>query len=85
MYCKNKFKYFASFILCIVLIASLFSTTVLANSTLTSVAGTEETPFKTYTYWEGLGTSSKTMVYCKPMYQPKTVIDSSSLGTKSFW
>lgn len=84
MFKKCKFKFFASLILCLVLIFSLFSINVFADSFLTTTGGTEETPYKTYTYWEGLGSSSKTKVYCKPMYQPKTVIDSSSLGTNLF-
>lgn len=81
---KNKLKLFASVGLAIILLVSVLSTNVFAASFKTSSVGTEEIPFETYTYWEGLGAQSKTKAYCKPMYELKTVIDSANLGTALF-
>ncbi|MBO5322250.1 MAG: YIP1 family protein [Clostridia bacterium] len=81
---KINFKLFASLGLTIMLLVSLLTTNVYATTFKTSSVETEETPFESYTYWEGLGNNSKTTVYCKPMYEPKTVIDSASLGTALF-
>ena len=81
---KNKLKLFASMGLAIILLVSVFATNVFASTFKTASAETEETPFETYTYWEGLGSKTKTKAYCKPMYEPETVIDSTSLGTALF-
>ena len=81
---KNNLKMFASVSLVIVLIVSMFASEVFAASNRTATVGTEEIPFETYTYWDGLGSSPKTKAYCKPMYEPETVIDSVSLGTELF-
>lgn len=81
---KNNFKLFASMALTIILLVSMLTTNVFASTFLTAPAETEESPFITYTYWEGLGSKTKTKAYCKPMYEPKAVIDSSSLGTALF-
>jgi len=81
---KNNFKIFASISLVIILIVSVFTTNVFASSYKTATAETEEMPFETYTYWDGLGSTSKTKAYCKPMYEPETIIDSVSLGTELF-
>ncbi|MBO5020333.1 MAG: YIP1 family protein [Clostridia bacterium] len=81
---KNIFKVFASMCLATILVVSVFATNIFAATYNTTMAGTEEFPYETYTYWSGLGSKSKTMVYCKPMYEPKTVIDSSAIGTNLF-
>lgn len=81
---KSIFKVFASMCLATVLVVSVFATNIFAATYNTTMAGTEEFPYETYTYWSGLGSKSKTMVYCKPMYEPKTVIDSSAIGTNIF-
>jgi len=81
---NNKLKLFASMGLAIILLVSVFATNVFASTFKTASAETEETPFETYTYWEGLGSKTKTKAYCKPMYEPETVIDSTSLGTALF-
>jgi len=81
---KGRLKLFASFVLVFILTFALLTTNVFAASYKTATAETEETPFETYTYWDGLGGNLKTKAYCKPMYQPKTVIDSTSLGTELF-
>lgn len=81
---KNNLKLFASVLLAVILLVSIFTTNVFASTFMTPSAETQENPFVTYTYWEGLGSKSKTKVYCKPMYEPKTVIDASYLGTTLF-
>lgn len=82
---RNKnLKLFARLCLSVLLVASLFSGSVFASPFKTSSVETQEKPFETYTYWEGLGSKSKTKVYCKPMYEPKLVIDSSGLGIGLF-
>ncbi|MBE6727176.1 MAG: hypothetical protein E7562_00845 [Ruminococcaceae bacterium] len=82
---KNKsFKLFAFLFAVILLLSAVFSANVSASSYKTSTVGTEETSFSTYTYWEGLGSETKTMVYCKPMYKPQAVIDGATLGTAIF-
>jgi len=81
---KNILKKFASITIAAMLIFSVFATSVFADSYRTATPSTEEVPFETYTYWEGLGNSSKTKAYCKPMYEPKLIIDSSFLGTELF-
>ena len=81
---KNNLKLFASVGLTIILLVSIFTTNVLADSFMTAIAETEEAPFISYTYWEGLGSKTKTKAYCKPMYEPKMVIDSSFLNTELF-
>lgn len=81
---KNNLKLFASLSLAIILLVSVFTTNVFAASFNTSSAATEEIPFETYTYWDGLGSETKTKAYCKPMYEPETVIDSTFLGTDLF-
>ncbi len=81
---KNNLKLFASMGLIIVFLVSIFTTNAFAATFLTAPSGTEEAPFVTYTYWEGLGSKAKTPVYCKPMYEPEIVIDASALGTELF-
>lgn len=81
---KNIFKLFASIGLSAVLILSVLAMGVSADSFRATYLGTEEIPFETYTYWEGLGLKSRTKAYCKPMYQPKVVVDSNTLGTSLF-
>lgn len=81
---SSSFKLFASVSLAFILLISVFNVNVFAASFITSSTDTEETPFETYTYWEDLGSSSKTKVYCKPMYELQTVINSTSLGTSLF-
>ncbi len=81
---KINVKLFASIGIAIMLLVSIFTTGVFATTFKTSATETQETPFETYTYWDGLGSKSKTMVYCKPMYEPRFVIDSSGLGTELF-
>lgn len=81
---KNDLKQFASVAFAVVLAVSVFSTNVFASTFKTANAETEETPFESYTYWEGLGAGSKTKAYCRPMYKPAAVIDSSKLGTELF-
>ena len=81
---KNNLKLFACIGLTIILLVSIFTTNVFAATFATAPATTEETPFETYTYWEGLGSNAKTKAYCKPMYEPKSVIDATTLGTALF-
>lgn len=82
---NNKcFKLLALFLTVIILTVSVFSINVFADSYFSNAVDSQETPFETYTYWDGLGGKSKTKVYCKPMYEPQTVIDSASLGTDLF-
>ena len=64
--------------------AVLLSLNVSAAPQRTTSAKTEEKPFETYTYWQDLGASEKTMVYCKPMYKVKTVINANVLNIPSF-
>ena len=64
--------------------AVLLSLNVSATPQRTTSAKTEEKPFETYTYWQDLGASEKTMVYCKPMYKVKTVINANVLNIPSF-
>lgn len=64
--------------------AVLLSLNVSAAPQRTTSAKTEEKPFETYTYWQDLGASAKTMVYCKPMYKVKTVINANVLNIQSF-
>ena len=71
---KNNFKLFACMGLTIILLVSILTTNVFAATFATDPATTEETPFETYTYWDGLGSTAKTKTYCKPMYETKTVI-----------
>ena len=70
---KNIFKLLASIGLSAVLTLSVLAMGVSADSFRATYLGTEEIPFETYTYWEGLGLKSKTKAYCKPMYQPISV------------
>ena len=65
-------------------LAVLLSLNVSAAPQRTTSAKTEEKPFETYTYWQDLGASAKTMVYCKPMYKVKTVINANVLNIQSF-
>ena len=81
---KCNFKLIASIGLATILLVSIFATNVCAASFMTAPSETEEAPFVTYTYWEGLGSKTKTPAYCKPMYEPKTVIDATTLGTELF-
>ena len=81
---KNNFKLFACMGLTIILLVSILTTNVFAATFATSPATTEEKPFETYTYWDGLGSTAKNKAYCKPMYEPKTVIDATVLGTALF-
>lgn len=64
--------------------AVLLSLNVSAAPQRTTSAKTEEKPFETYTYWQDLGAGEKTMVYCKPMYKVKTVINANVLNIPSF-
>ena len=80
---RNK-KIFASVSLVIILLVSVCAPNVFASSFKTATVETEEVPFETYTYWEGLGSASKTKAYCKPMYEPKAILSSVSLGTELF-
>lgn len=81
---KYNFKLFARLGIAIILLVAILTTGVFAASYMTAPSETEEAPFVSYTYWEGLGSKAKTPVYCKPMYEPTAVIDSSSLGTALF-
>jgi len=82
---NNKcFKLLALFLTVIILTASVFSISVFADSYSSNAVDSQEIPFETYTYWDGLGGKSKTKVYCKPMYEPQTVIDSALLGSGLF-
>lgn len=83
---KNRkyFKLFAFILTAAILAVSVFSGSALAATYKTEIVGTSEAPFETYTYWEGLGTATKTKVFCKPMYEPKKIIDSTAIGTALF-
>lgn len=80
----SKLKKFISFSISIYLAFTLFAVNTFAASNVTSAAGSEETPFETYTYWDGLGSKEKTKVFTKPMYDVKTVLDSTTLKTELF-
>lgn len=81
---NGRIKSFAKAALIILLLISLMSANISAATVKTSSVGTEELPFETYTYWNGIGGNSKSAVYCKPMYEPNRIIDSMTLGTELF-
>ena len=65
-----------SLCICVVFLSGM---TVSAAERKTSSLGTDEVPYESYTYWDDYGSSSKTAVYCKPMYTVKSVITSETL------
>ena len=65
-----------SFFISVILLGEI---TVSAAERKTSLIGTDEVPYESYTYWNEYGSSDKTAVYCKPMYEVKTVITSEML------
>ncbi len=70
-------------LLCVVLLGLLVSP-VAATALPTNSTGTQEVPYETYTYWKEFGAAEKTEVYCKPMYEVKTVISANSLSLPLF-
>ena len=80
MFRKNNILKLTNVFAVLFLIFCLLSVNALASTP----AHSNETPYETYTYWEGLGTKEKTKSYVKPMYAVKKVIDSSSLNIPLF-
>lgn len=63
-----------------VLLLAMLVLPVSAASQVTTSAGTNEVPYESYSYWEGLGGAAKTSAYTKPVYAVKTVINADLLG-----
>lgn len=69
---KNIFKLLITLILMLAVISSAFL--------CVSATQSAEIPYQSYTYWEDFGTSQKTPVFSKPMYEVGKVIHAKDLG-----
>ncbi len=67
---------------CLALFLVLFATVVC--SAFPAGALSQEIPYESYTYWEDIDENSRKAVYNRPMYEVKTVLDSTALGVKPF-
>ncbi|MGN0493256.1 MAG: hypothetical protein ACI4F7_06370, partial [Acutalibacteraceae bacterium] len=76
-------KYVMKLLVSIVLLFS-FSISAFAIPADTIPVGSEEVPYESYTYWEEYGSSKKTPVYSKPMYEIEGILDASTFGMSSF-
>ncbi len=73
-----------AFVLMLTLLLTLMTSPVFANAAVTSSSSGTEVPYESYTYWEDLGSSVKTLGYSKPVYAVKKTITASSLGLPLF-
>lgn len=49
-----------------------------------SAASSDEIPYNSYTYWEGINASERKAVYNRPMYATSAVFDAADLGVAAF-
>ena len=75
----SKLRKSAAFILLLALLLTTMASPAMATTQVTSSASAKEGPYESYTYW-GLGGSSKSISYMKPVYEIKTTISASSMG-----
>ncbi len=66
------------------LLLSICALPVAASAQVTSSAGTAESPYESYTYWEDYGAGSKVSAYNKPVYSVGAPISADSLGLPTF-
>ncbi len=74
---KVSFRRFAAFAL---LLCMLFSTRAFAAQQRTDAAGTDEEPYRSYTYWEDYTAGDKTQAYSRPMYTVAQVVTGAQIG-----
>lgn len=49
-----------------------------------AASSSDEVPYNSYTYWEGISESERKAVYNRPMYETADVFDAADLGVKPF-
>ena len=66
---------------CLAIHIAIITAFAIPQSTTSVASG--EIPYESYTYWQNYGSSAKTAVYCKPMYEVKASITAKSIGVES--
>lgn len=66
---------------CLAIHIAIITAFAIPQSTTSVASG--EIPYESYTYWQNYGSSAKTAVYCKPMYEVKASITAKSIGVAS--
>ncbi len=79
----KKLYWLQKFIICFVLSSSILLSGIFiasADTVNTAVQDSEETPYKSYTYWSNYTTEDKTAAYSKPMYKVGKTVSAAELS-----
>lgn len=67
------------------LVCTILSIIVIFSAFLTvSAVSSEETPYQTYTYWQGVKQNGRKAVYCHTMFEVNRVLTAQSLNVTAF-